>query len=277
MVRNLRRFGLAAAFVLLGQANITSVSAATLTGFSSFTDEFVSINTDTGAVSSLGSVDGLNFVTGLATASDGTLFAAQGDSIFTVDLTAGTSTLVQDFFGVNMFNGLDFAPDGTAFVVETVFETFATLDFSNGTVDTIAGPDGAVGLVGLTISPDGSTAFSHNVFTDELIAFDIATGEVSIVGSTPNNLNSLAFADGVLFGTVETSTDSLVTLDRATGAIFSSIELSTGASTNISALTGPAIVSDPPVAAVPLPAALPLFLSGMAAMVFVARRRSRAV
>ena len=109
-----------------------------------------------------------------------------------------------------------------------------------------------------------NTLFGWDTGADQLVSIDTANGIGSLIGSAPGvgAIESLAFGNNTLFA-VDFASDELVTIDPVTAAI------SVVGATGTQSIQGLAFQS----AVVPLPAALPLLMFGLAALGMVGCRK----
>ncbi|HMU56002.1 MAG TPA: WD40 repeat domain-containing protein [Nitrospira sp.] len=238
-----------------------------------------SIDTTTGVQTLLGN-SGLPNVQALAFSPTGVLYGTAGtsgnQSLITINQTTGAATVVAPINGpdgVSFITGLGFSPSGTVYAVGRNFDqvgSLYTLDITTGTEARI-GTTNAVQIQDMAFSPSGA-AFAVNIgsagvpgslTTRGVRSLDLATGNTTFLGPAGGstvNLTSMTFTpDGTLW---IGGGGNLYTADTTTGALSQQY---TGLAT-FSALAA--------VAPVPVPAAIWLFGSGLAAMVGFARRKS---
>ena len=133
--------------------------------------------------------------------------------------------------------------------------------------------NGALTLIGNTgialASPVGMSANGPNLYINSqsnLYLMDLSTGAASLVGSTsPTQFGTMVYIDGVYYaGTIDSR---VVTFDPNTAAVLTSQDF------NSSIFWG--LAPADLVASTPLPAALPLFATGLGALGLLGWRRKR--
>jgi hypothetical protein len=187
---------------------------------------------------------------------------AAGTVFGTVALTQTTATTV--LVDVVLNNGSRFVETGAGGDSLFLFNDSITGSTITGISATLNGAVVAIpgGLTGLTnqspIMADGTGTFTA--------AVQCTTGASCNGGSTPN-INDLHF-------TVTAATIAALTTANANGNIFVA-DILCGAGVSVcGGLTGPVDVSGVP-SAIPIPGALPLFITGLAGLVLVGRRRKK--
>lgn len=206
----------------------------------------------------------------MAKNSAGTLFSAD-IRLFTVDPVSGAGTPVINLpFRGRGLRGMAFNSSDTLYGIDSVAEVdvddfLVTVNTATGAVTTIGTNVGFSGVQGLAFAPDG-TLYGWDIFYG-LLTVDPATGVATdvnaSVGINFNNIQSLAFDDnGTLYGV----RDNLYLIDRFTGV---STLIGAGNSMPFD-IRGFEFVPS----AVPIPAAVWLFGSGLLGLIGVARRRN---
>ncbi|WP_375172731.1 VPLPA-CTERM sorting domain-containing protein [Pseudooceanicola sp.] len=257
----------------------TGAQAATLTGFSTWEDGLVQIDTATGNVTVIGGTydPGLtNFIQGLAYDSNGVLWgiAASGSantSIGTIDPSTGEYTLIGTD-NVGTLSGAAFTPDDKLYSINTLggpTDRIAEINKTNA-VPTDLVSTGVRVANGFAISGDGLFGYTIDVDGDNLLRYDFNLNTVTSIGQTTAGISALTFHGSTLYATTDKndgSTDLLLTIDPLTGLELSRVNLSLGVFANISAL---AAVPDTP--AIPIPAGGLLLLSGLGGLCIWRRR-----
>ena len=256
----------------------TGVQAATFTAYSSLADGIVSIDSDTGTVTTIGGDYTATLTTalsGMAYDSSGVLWGIAGSpfanvSIGTIDPATGDYTLIGTD-NVGSLSGAAFGPDDTLYSRDgrSPHDVVASISKTDA-VPAYVGSFGVAATVGFAMTPDGLFGYSVNVFTDELLRYDFTLDTTTTIGVTSAGISALAFAGSTLYATTDTGTDSLISLDAGTGAELTRVALSSGIFTNIRALA--AVPASAP--AIPVPAAGLLLLSALGGLCI--RRRGQA-
>lgn len=285
-------FNTAAAFVfslsLFGAGfSATQADAITLyaAGNSNTNTPIYTIDTATGVQTTLGN-SGFSNVQSLAFSPTGVLYATtfggggSNMNLLTINQTTGAGTIVAPITptaGTNTLNaatGLAFTSTGNAYLVGRDFNqtgSLYTLNTTTGAVTSL-GSTNAVQTQDMAIAPNGN-AFAVNIgsagvagslTTRGVRSLDLTTGNTTFlgqpVGGSLVNLTSMTFGpDGTLW---IGGAGNLYTADTTTGAL--TLQRSGLATYHGLANFAP----------VPVPAAVWLFGSGLAAIVGLARRRT---
>ncbi|MCP4900719.1 MAG: hypothetical protein GY906_27460 [bacterium] len=160
------------------------------------TNDFVSIDTSTAAVTVLGSSTPTNAETWSALAWDaaaGTLYASTttcnvGSSLYTVDPADGTSTLVGAISNATCLVSIGIDTSGNLYGVDLVVDSLIAIDKGTGagTVVGALGYDANFGQ-GMDFDHDDGTcylfAFNGGAFVPELRTCNTATGATTLVGT----------------------------------------------------------------------------------------------
>lgn len=206
--------GFVAAFVLVVSIAAAPASAITLWGLDTGPNTLVTIDTDTGAVTTIGSLPTFSFG-GLDFASDGTLYALLDDDLYTVDPGDATSVLVGTAGG-RAFESFQIL-GGVGYSADVLAEDIYSVDLSDGSATLVGnhGSDGAADerITGMA-SDDGATLVGTQLFLDRLERFSAVDGSsMGVIGvHGVDALTSLAFGDG-LFWAITTSNSDLYSLD----------------------------------------------------------------
>lgn len=275
-MRHLTAATLAVAFTL--SAPLAQAASLYGTNFGG-TDDFFSIDTASGAASSTGNTGNTNI----------------GD--LTSDTRAGSATIWGvDLGSVNNLLELDVV-SGVASVATTITGAAASIvsiaydevsntlygntssGFGGGpdqlyTIDVVTGMATSVGIIGFDNVFALSFDTSGNLFgisdnTDQLLSIDTGTGAGSVIGATGvNSVFDLAYdPDSDAFFASGAGVDSLFSVDTGTGALSLIGSYSNGNATNVAGLAFG-------VAAIPVPASLPLLLLGLGAFGVMRRRKT---
>ncbi|BCA57076.1 hypothetical protein W02_42160 [Nitrospira sp. KM1] len=276
-----KSFALLAALVIGTTMLPEPASAATMyaVGFSDTNSPVYTIDTVTGTQTLLGN-SGIAQLNSLAMSPSGVLYSANMNQLVTIDLTTGVATPVATMTtGTAQTNirSIAFNDAGTLYAVN---QPAAGMSQSGTgrlfTVNTTTGATTLIGgtaqmVQGLDFAPDGtlygvSPTVAGGTSASSLMTINPASGAFTNVGATfTNTFESIAFdPSGILWG-VETggASGQLSIFNPTTGA--RPLMFSTGLDPNLRGIE---------FAAVPVPAAVWLFGSGMAAMVGFARRRA---
>ncbi|RZN49006.1 DUF4394 domain-containing protein, partial [archaeon] len=154
----------------------------------------VSIDTTTGAISTIGNtVD----ATGMTydTTTD-TMFAVEplSGGLYSIDLDTGTETLIGHT--ITYIIALECSNDGTLYGIEIINDTFGTVDKQNGTWT-------AIGSIGMDLNFAQDASFDHvnDVLyhaaysnSGKLVTIDLDTGTATEVGAFPYGLEMTGFA-----------------------------------------------------------------------------------
>lgn len=249
-------------------------AAGTLTGVdltNTAINQFIEIDTTTGAGTSVVTFSSRNNVGKIAFAPDGQLFATKRGSsdntLMTVDPATGDVTDIGNASGIVSLGDLAFNSGGTLFSYGAVPSSeggalnLLTIDTATGAA-TLVGETGLGGMNGLAFS---STGTLYGLSSSLLVTLDPTTGaETSRVSLNPdkpaNNFarfGNLSFVEGELFS-IDRRLDELVSINTATGDVTSIGELGFDGIRTLS--TAPA------TAPVPLPAPAGFLLVGLGAL-----------
>jgi len=229
------------------------------------------IDTNTLSTTNSIGVTGTNGVlTDVAFNQNGTLYGITFGELYTINKNTGVASLVGNLGGLG-FNALVINASGQAFSATNNGGDLFQVNLSTGAASSLGtignGFDSSSGDLefanGTLFGVDGNNG------TDRL--YSITTGPVTgtDIGSTGlSQLFGLAFAEGVMFGFSGQSSDLL------------SVNLITGLASSLGAISGftggnGVFGASTVVSVVPLPAALPLYGTGLALMGFVGWRRRR--
>jgi hypothetical protein len=123
-------------------------------------------------------------LTDIARHPDGTVYGISFAALYTVDPTTGATKLLADT-GNAQLNALEAAPDGTLYVAGG--QTLYTIEPSTGALTTVLGyPTGFSSSGDLAVVHDGTmfATASGATTADALLAIDLGTRQVTVVGST---------------------------------------------------------------------------------------------
>ena len=195
-------------------------------------------------------------------------------------LYAGVNTST-GFYQVNPVNGsLTFIGNSSEPIVATgsTISGVYELGFDDN-LYSVNLTNGALTLIGSTgislTSPVGMSANGLDLYINSqsnLYLVDTSTGNASLVGSTsPTQFGTMVSIDGVFYsGSANLNPDgkySISTFDPNTAAVITSLD------SNSPLFWG--LAPDPLLSATPLPAALPLFATGLGALGLLGWRRRR--
>jgi streptogramin lyase len=138
--------------------------------------------------------------------------------LYEIDLRTGATrrigSLGSNIFGD--FEGLEFGQDRQLYAVDDSTDQLYRIDRKTGAATLIGGLGSNVSGAGLAFDDDNALWM---VASSSLYRVDLATGlasRVGVLGTGVSSVDSLAFADGSLYG-ISVQTDSLYRIDRATG------------------------------------------------------------
>ncbi len=268
MLRNggLKLFA-AAAFLFAAPA-----ANAALIGVSTSNSGVYSIDPATGAATLLSSLDGVSSIAG-ASFLDGQLYVSDvyksgAFSTVAADPLTGATTVVSDQEGSTTWAALASSEaDGVLYAVDA---------FGGNRLKSIT-PSGDVTAIGsgmnifvAGMAYDDLNGILYAATANALYTIDTATGAASLIGA-------LGFNSPLLGLAYDEDSQTLYANAGNLGALFV-IDVTSGLGTFVglngaALIDGLAWVSD---AAIPLPAALPLFLAGAAGLGFARKRRRRA-
>lgn len=190
----------------------SAASGGTMYLFGDNTDDLLSVNTTTGAATSVFS---LSQRYEAMTYHDGVLYAATSTSLYTIDTTVGSETLIAAFStspirGLSSHNGVMYTTQLGR--LATVDPSTAALTFVHPTntlsSDSIRGME----------SHNGSLYFATSTGAEALYVVDTNDGTATEIGALGiSNTRGLA-SDGVTMYTTDLSLDALFTVDVSTGA-----------------------------------------------------------
>jgi hypothetical protein len=231
--------------IILTNSN-AQLAGTTIYGVDPLTDEFVVIDRNTGAITSVGPIGLSAFFNGLAYDSSSDIFYCTddfNDILLSIDPANGTGTPI---------GPLGFSPRGLAYdsSTDTLFavgdDQLFAIDRSTGAGTSIGVLGFSGGVNGITYNPTSDTLFGIEAFSDQLITIDRNTGNANIVGplgaafTAVTSLTYDALTDALFaFSFSAGSPGDLIAIDQITGA--ASIVGATS-SENISGLTvGPIV------------------------------------
>ncbi len=172
----------------------------TLFGIEAPDDDFesaslVTIDTTTGATTSIGVLGLDRYEYGMAFAPDGTLWLSTGDDLYRADVTTGATTLVGPFFddsGTEM-NSLAFDVAGTLYGYDDDRGRLFTIDPATAAATEVGSSDFSMGDV-LGLDFDGAGTLWAIARTDGTgtATFDLTTGEGDFVGGGQISAQGLA-------------------------------------------------------------------------------------
>jgi len=232
------------------------------------------IDTTTGALTLIGN-SGIPQLQDLALSPDGIYYASAGltgnQQLVTINPTTGAGTVVGPIApggGLQFMNGLAFGNDGTLYGTGTppggTSSNLYRIDRTTGAT-TLIGSTNAPGVNALDVSANGTLyGWSTNPGPIGLRTINTTTGTSTLLGPAGGGqqlFQDIVFTpDGTLWGIHPTGFE-LYTIDPATGETTFKF----GGLQNFRGLEN--------LAPVPVPAAIWLFGSGLAAMVGYARRK----
>jgi hypothetical protein len=236
-----------------------SSSRANVLAYETSFSSFGIVDLTTGQFTLLGSIGGQSYA---------------GLGNFGGNLYAGINTQT-NFYQVNPANGsLTFIGDSGVSIVATGSTTGGVYELGfDSNLYSVNLTNGALTLIGNTglpiVSPTGMSANGPNLYINSqsnLYLMDLTTGAASLVGSTsPTQFGTMVYIDGVYYaGTATDAPYKVVTFDPNTAAVLTSQD------SNSDIFWGLA-----PVTTTPLPAALPLFATGLGALGLIGWRRKR--
>jgi len=236
------------------------------------TDQNVLNFVDTNTISTTGSVAVTgtdSTLTDVAFDQNGNLFGITFSNLYSINQASGVATLIGGLGG-NRFNALTINSSGQAFTAADSIGDLFSVNLGTGLATSI----GTIGA-GFT-SSSGDLEFANGTLfgidgagTDNLYSLNPLTGAGALIGSTGlATVFGLAFADDTLFG-----------LSGGSNTLFS-IALGTGLATSLGAITGfvggtVAFGASAVVSPVPVPAALPLFGTGLGLLGYMGWRRKK--
>ncbi len=265
MLRNggLKLFA-AAAFLFAAPA-----AKAALIGVSTATSGIYSIDPATGAATLLSTLDGVSSIAG-ASYLGGQLYVSDvftGGAFSTVaaDPATGAVTVISDQEGSTTWAGLASSEaDGVLYTVDAL-DGNRLKAITPGGVVTAIGAGLNIFVAGMAY--DDLNGILYAATSQSLYAIDTATGDAALIGA-------LGFNSPLMGLAYDEDTQTLYANAGNLGALFV-LDVATGLGTLVGLNGAPLIdglawVSD---AAIPAPAALPLFLAGAAGLGFARRRR----
>lgn len=249
------------------------------------TSRVYSIDTATGTPTLIGN-SGIAQLQSLAHSPDGTYYATAAGGgggpvkLVTIDPTTGAGTTIgtvttTDPAGISAMQGLAFGADGTLYGAGTALgSTISNLYSVNRTtgVASLIGSTNATSIQGLDFNDAKGVLYAYNgngdAATRGLRTVNTTTGASTFIGpvggSGTLNLASIAFTpDGTLWGS---NTSGLWTINPATGVAVNTYP---GTTFHLGSYSGLEYLTP-----VPVPAAVWLFGSGLAAMAGWLRRRT---
>lgn len=250
-------------------------------GSPTVTSNVYRIDTTTGAWTLIGN-SGILSLNSLALTPDGTYYATGGitgsQQLVTIDPNTGAATVIAPIttaVGLTFIAGLAAGTDGTLYGAMVpsgaTNSSLYTINRTTG-VATVVGSTNAVSIQALDWNDANGTLYGFNGNGTQaargLRTIDTATGNSTLIGPAGGssiNMQTIAFLpDGTLWG-AGSGTGQLYTIDPLTGVATQKF---VGVQPVIPSLRGIEYL-----APVPVPAAIWLFGSGLAAMVGLARRK----
>jgi len=269
VVRSLTKFALVFGFVVIvlggpGPAAAAVIVVGTDQNVLNFVDTATVMTTSSITVTGTDST-----LTDIAFDQNGNLFGITFSNLYSVNTGSGVATLIGSLGG-NRFNALTINGSGQAFSAADSVGDLFSVDLGTGLATSI----GTIGA-GFT-SSSGDLEFANGALfgidgagTDSLYSLNPVSGAGALIGSTGlATIYGLAFADDTMFG-----------LSGNSATLFS-IALGTGLATSLGAIVGfvggtIAYGASAVVSPVPVPAALPLFGTGLGILGYLGWRRKR--
>jgi len=169
------------------------------------TNQFVTIDTTTGARTVIGSAIGNGNWSGMTGATDGTLYASSSvcgtsSTLYTVDPATGALTIVGDIGAGTCIIDIAINAQGQMYGVDIVSDVLMQIDPATG-AGTVVGSLGVSAnyAQGMDFEEDtGILYWAAYIASGELRIIDTATGASTLVGAFPggNEVDGLAFATG---------------------------------------------------------------------------------
>jgi Repeat of unknown function (DUF6923) len=236
----------------------TGVNAAYIT-ISTSTGGIYDVDTTTGAASFVAS--GV-VLTDIAMDASGNLWGVDFDDLYSIDVNTNTFTKVGSLAAYGM-NALTFNNSGTTlYGANFTNNNFYSIDTTSGSATSL-GAGGYASAGDLAFNSAGDLFFAADTGSnDTLASVNTGTWSSSAIGLTGiNDAYGLAFVDGVMYGV--SAAKGMYTINTSTGVATHIV--------NITGITGD--VYGATISAVPVPAAVWLFASGLLGLLGFSRRR----
>jgi len=245
----------------LALALSTSASAAFIT-IGTSTGGIYDVDTATGVATELIAGGIGPFMTDLARDASGNLFGINFSNLYSIDTDNDTFSVVGSL-GVGGMNALTFN-GATLYGSSYISEGLYTINTGDGSVSRQGTEGSHVSAGDLAFDADGTMYLLANTGADDtLVSVDTVTGSTSAIGSGTgiDGAFGMAFVDSVMYAV--SSAGVLYTVDTVAGSLSSPV--------SISGITG--AVYGATISAVPIPATVWLFATGMLGLLGFSRKR----
>lgn len=205
-------------------------------------DELVTINTTTGATSTIGDLNVNSTNGGLTFGVNGTLYMAAGANFYTVNITTGQATLVGPFGGELDIVGLATHPNGTIYGVDRFnSKNLYTINTSTGAA-TQVGPNhqsNNPNVVALDFDAAGNLwGLTDTEGPSQVVSFNLTTG-IGTIGVTLDHARGLGLAIAPTCPPTTTTTTTRATSTSTSTSTTSSSTTTSSTTTSSTTTTKP--------------------------------------
>ncbi len=258
--------------ITLGFVAVSSIQASASTMYiHDSSGNLGTVDTDSGSATVIGNMGAV--MTDIAFDPDGNLFGITFNSLYKIDPVTGSSSLIGSH-GVSTGNGLVFGSDGTLYASGNTTSNIYTLDTGTG--------------ANTSLGNSGFTSAGDLAFVGDDLFLSAANGQLVLIDLSDLSNSSAVGSFGVanVFGI---ATDENASLFAVAGTSLYSVDENTGATSGGVSFSGQGLGQafgqaffaesganpdkDPNDGAVPLPAGLPLLLSGLVGFGLLSRRK----